>query len=268
MQDLRISFLQSEILWEDPEGNRSRFEKQIKKLPDGNDLIVLPEMFNTGFPVDPYAYAEEAEGPTFEWMYRISAETGSVVTGSLMIEDDERYYNCLVWMDPSGDYQTYYKRHVFHLGEESEFISKGSRRIICELKGWKICPMICYDLRFPVWVKNTFRNGEYEYDLLIFVANWPEIRNHPWKHLLVARAMENQSYVLGVNRVGTDDKGMSYSGDSMLVAADGKVIKACKSSVEESVTEKLSIQSLQDFRRSFNVGADWDDLTAKGAKSR
>ncbi len=260
MQDLKLSFLQSEILWEDPEGNRKHFEQQIKKLPEGNDLIVLPEMFNTGFPVDPYAFAEEADGPTFAWLYRMAAETGAVITGSLMLEDDGRYYNCLVWMNPSGEYQTYYKRHVFHLGEESAFISKGKRRIICELKGWKICPMICYDLRFPVWVKNTYRDGMYEYDLLIFVANWPEIRNHPWKQLLVARAMENQSYILGVNRIGKDDKGIAYSGDSMLLAADGKIIRACKASLEEIVTERLSMHSLQDFRRSFNVGADWDEF--------
>ncbi|MCF8227317.1 MAG: nitrilase family protein [Bacteroidales bacterium] len=261
MRDLKISFIQSDIVWEDPEENRKKFADKISKLKSGDHLIILPEMFNTAFPVDPRQFAEKIDGPTFEWMHESAKQANAVITGSLMIEDDGRYFNCLVWMEPSGNYRTYFKRHVFHLGEESGFISKGMGKIICDLHGWKISPMICYDLRFPVWVKNTYRDGKFEYDLLIFVANWPEIRNYPWKQLLIARAMENQSYVIGLNRVGVDDKGMSYSGDSMLIGPDGKVLSAAGAGKEESISTRLSAGDLKEFRKSFNVGADWDNFT-------
>ncbi len=257
MQDLKILALQTTLIWEDPLENRIRLQKKISDSFDDHDLIILPETFTTGFPVDPHNHSESIDGETFSWMLGLASKLNCVITGSLLLARDNYYANTLIWMQPDGTWQAYEKRHVFTMGGEHEKISPGNQKLVVELKCWKIRPMICYDLRFPVWSKNIYNDG-FEYDLAIYVANWPAVRSYPWKTLLHARAIENQSYVIGVNRVGKDGPGNSYSGDSMVVDPLGKVILSGKEGEDMPLSATLSYDKLVSFRKSFNVGLDWD----------
>lgn len=262
MQDLKILALQAELAWENPERNRLEFEKRIEKEFDSHHLIILPETFTTGFPVDPIQHAEEIDGPSINWMQKISALYNAVITGSLLIKTGENYANTLIWMTPDGNFSYYEKRHVFSMGGEHEKISAGIVQLNVNLMGWKIRPMICYDLRFPVWCKNHFDNSSgFEYDLAIYIANWPAVRSYPWKTLLLARAIENQAYMIGVNRVGFDGPGNSYSGDSMIVDFKGTVLEQGDEGKEQALSVKLSYKDLKEFRNKFNVGLDWDKFT-------
>jgi len=258
MQDLKIYILQSDLIWEDIQANLKAFDKKIAQITRPVDLIVLPEVFNTGFPVDPEKFAEPLSGQTVCWMREKAQQMKAVITGSILMNDEGKFYNTLVWMQPDGNFQIYSKRHVFHLGDEADTINPGNEQLVCNLNGWKIKPLICYDLRFPVWSKNTFRDGKFEYDVLIYVANWPASRSYPWKQLLIARAIENQSYVIGVNRIGKDEKGNSYSGDSLIIDPKGKIISNIKPNQEDICQLNLSAKMLNDFRDKFNVGYDWD----------
>ncbi len=261
MKDLEILYIQSNLAWENPMQNRENFEKIIQGQAQGCDLIVLPETFTTGFPVDPAPVAETTDGESLQWMQRLAAQTGAVITGSLLLKEGNTYFNTLIWMRPGGTFERYDKRHVFSMGGEHKRIKAGSRPLVVELKGWKIRPMICYDLRFPVWSKNRFENGGFGYDLAIYVANWPAVRILAWDALLVARAIENQAFVLGVNRVGLDGLGNSYNGHSKLVDAKGVRISEAPENREASVRVSLSGKQLQKFRNKFNVGRDWDRFT-------
>jgi predicted amidohydrolase len=192
-------------------------------------------------------------------MKRTAAETGAVLTGSIFIEKKGKYTNTLVWMRPDGSFETYDKRHVFSMGGEDKQVSKGTGELIVELNGWKIKPMICYDLRFPVWAKNRIDNeGNYEYDLALFIANWPDARSYPWMQLLIARSIENLAYVVGLNRVGRDPNGIYYSGNSMIIDPKGKVIEETGDGKERVMTADLSYDEMARFRKKFNVGPDWD----------
>lgn len=261
MQDLKVSIIQTEIIRNDPAANHKHFEDRIKRIKEATDLIILPEMFTTGFPSDPEKYAEKPEGATLSWMHKMASEKSAVICGSLMLETDGKYHNALVWMPPDGDYKTYFKRHVFQLGDESALISPGREKLLAELKGWNISPMICYDLRFPVWSMNSLENGKHAFDLLIYVANWPERRNYPWKQLLIARAMENQSYVIGLNRIGPDEKGVNYSGDSMVLDATGQILLQADANRELVKTISLSKSKLLQARQRFNVSRNWDNFS-------
>ena len=264
MQDLKILCLQSDIVSNDPQKNRELFEIKIRNHAENNDLIVLPETFTTSFHVDPKESAETLKGETVVWMQQMASKTGTVITGSLFIEKDGKYFNTLIWMRPDGSFESYEKRHVFTVGGENKLVSKGSEKLIVELNGWKIAPMICYDLRFPVWSKNTITDeGSYAYDLAIYVANWPSVRNYPWEMLLIGRALENLSYIAGVNRVGYDKQGTLYSGDSMIIDPKGKVIEKADEGKERSLSAVLNYQDLKDFREKFNVGLDWDQFEIK-----
>ncbi len=260
MQDLNIVCLQSDLVWENPEANRQHFSVLLEQQTRHHDLIILPETFTTGFPVDPRLFAEPEEGPTIVWMREKAALYGSVVCGSLLIEKKGRYYNLFIWMRPDGSCETYAKRHVFRMGGEHELISQGSSLLTVELKGWKIRPMICYDLRFPVWSRNSLTDGGFAYDLLIYVANWPAVRSWPWKQLLIARAIENQAYVIGLNRVGTDGLGFNYSGDSSLIDAKGQAIMQAVAEKEYLLEMTLNHAELLIFRQKFNVSLDWDQF--------
>lgn len=257
MQDLKVLALQTDLLWEDPEGNRKVFENKINHEFDDHDLIILPETFTTGFPVDPSYHAEPIDGKTIKWMKDISSKFNCVLTGSVLLSKDDHYSNTLIWVLPDGSFQTYDKRHVFSMGGEHEKIRPGSEKIVVEYKGWKIRLMICYDLRFPVWSKNTYNEG-FEYDLALYVANWPAVRSYPWKTLLLARSIENQAYMIGVNRVGKDGPGNMYSGDSMVVSPKGEIISQGKEGEEDTLNATLSYAELVRFRNKFNVGLDWD----------
>jgi omega-amidase len=261
MEPLKLSYLQADLVWENPEQNRRNFEKKILAAAAGSDLIVLPETFTTGFPVDPAPFAETAHGDTLQWMKKTAQETGAVVTGSFLMKKRNSYTNTLVWMRPDGTYERYDKRHVFTMGGEHKHIKAGTAPLIVELKGWKIKPMICYDLRFPVWSKNRYNSGRFAYDLAIYVANWPAVRAYPWNQLLAARAIENQAFVLGVNRVGVDGQGNRYSGHSKLLNAKGVVVSEAPENREALLQATISGEELIAFRNKFNVGRDWDRFT-------
>lgn len=260
MKNLKLMIVQSDLVWENPHQNRKNFERIIKKY-EHSDLIVLPETFTTGFPVDPVPYAESETGESLQWMRQMASETNAVVTGSLLLKTENRYFNSLIWMRPDGTFERYDKRHVFSMGGEHKTIQPGQKQVTIELKGWKIRPMVCYDLRFPVWSKNTYHKGIFEYDLALYVANWPAVRAYPWNQLLIARAIENQAYVVGVNRVGKDGLGNAYDGESQVVDAKGRPLVKAQKGKEEVLFADLSGEELQRFRKKFDVGRDWDSFT-------
>jgi omega-amidase len=252
MNDLTIALIQTGLFWEAPEKNRLSFTKKLDSLPEGVDLIVLPEMFTTGFSMQPEGLAERMDGPTLLWMKEQARKHNAILTGSLIVEEDKQYYNRLIWMCPDGSFSFYDKRHLFTLAGEHHHYSAGARRPLMEWKGWKVMPQICYDLRFPAWSRNT--NG---YDLLLYVANWPTPRREHWKKLLIARAIENQAYVIGLNRVGEDGNGHTYSGDSSVVDFSGEVLYRA-SGVEDLFVVKLSKDSQEAFRQRFAFLNDQD----------
>ena len=263
MSTLTITTIQSNLIWEDKAANLRMLEQKIAGIEEKTEIVVLPEMFNTGFSMRPEALAETMEGETIEWMKRVSRENGIVLTGSLMIEEAGNYYNRLVWMLPNGQYGHYDKRHLFAFGEEDKHYSAGNKRLIASVKGWKINLQVCYDLRFPVWARQAPLSsrrgdgGEVEYDVLIYVANWPERRSHAWKTLLCARAIENQCYVVGVNRVGSDSKNVYHSGNSLVIDPLGQVLYHMAD--EEDVnTITLQKEMLEDVRSKFPFWKDAD----------
>jgi len=263
MQDLRVTILQSNLHWENIEANLKMFAEKIFFIKEKTDLIVLPEMFSTGFSMNNKALAEKMNGRTFEWMKKMAKEKNCVVAGSVIIEERKKYYNRLIWMLPDGKFKTYDKRHLFRYANEQNFYTAGNKKLIVELNGWKICPMICYDLRFPVWIRNRltpnpFPKGKGGYDVLLFVTNWPERRSHPWKTLLMARAMENQCYVFGVNRIGNDGNNIYHSGDSAAINFKGEIISKIKPHEESIETIVLSKHELDDWRKTFPAWMDAD----------
>jgi predicted amidohydrolase len=257
MSDLAITLIQSKLHWESQEKNRELFEEKIHAIETETDLIILPEMFNTGFSMNASALAEQMNGPTMEWMHKMADEKKAVVTGSLIIEEEGKYYNRLIWMLPNGSFSHYDKRHLFTLADEHKTFTCGNHQWIMPLKGWNIYPLICYDLRFPVWSRRT---KKMDYDLLIYVANWPEKRNKAWNQLLLARAIENQCYVAGANRVGEDGNKINYAGESAVIDFKGDLLS--KFQPYENMTQNILLekQALQDFRTQFAFGDDADEF--------
>lgn len=255
--NLKITLIQSDLHWENKEANLQLFAEKIKSLKESTDLIVLPEMFTTGFSMQPEKYAEEMGGDTMTWLKEIASKANCVVTGSFMCKDNGKYYNRLVWMRADGFYSMYDKRHLFSMGNEDKHYAAGKRKIIEEIKGWKICPLVCYDLRFPVWSRRTKKE---DYDVLLYTANWPERRAHPWKTLLLARAIENQCYVVGLNRVGNDGNDIYHSGDSVVIDPKGEVMSKIKEKEEAIETITLNYEELKEFRKQFPVINDSDNF--------
>lgn len=258
MQDLNISIIQANLIWENPEQNLADFQIRLDKITTDPDLIILPEMFNTGFTMNVDKCAEKEKGLTVTWLKEQAKKKDCIICGSLLIEDENKFFNRMFWMHPEGTFETYNKRHLFRMGDEHLTMSQGNRNKIIELNGWKINLQICYDLRFPVWSKNNYSDGNYEYDLLIYIANWPKVRNHAYKSLLLARAIENQAYVLWVNRIGEDGNGVLYSGDSMIIDPYGKIVTMAEESAEQIIESAISYEKLKDYREKFGVGLDWD----------
>ena len=261
MASLTITTIQTNLIWEDKTANLHLLEQKINAIEDKTEIIVLPEMFGTGFSMRPQALAETMDGQTVEWMKRVSRENGIILTGSVMIEEAGKYYNRLIWMLPNGQYGYYDKRHLFAFGEEDKQYSPGNKRLIASVKGWKINLLICYDLRFPVWARqappSSVDGGETEYDLLIYVANWPERRSHAWKTLLCARAIENQCYVIGVNRVGNDGNDIYHRGNSRVMDPLGQVLYHLADEEEvNSIT--LEKETLHEIRAKFPFWKDAD----------
>lgn len=261
MKNLNITFIQANLLWENPEENRKHFDQLMTKVPSDTDLVLLPETFNTGFPVDPVKFAETPDGPTMTWMKAKANQLNAVVCGTLLLNADGHYHNSLVWMCPNGNYELYHKRHTFTIGGEKEPIERGEEPLIVELNGWKIKPMVCYDIRFPMWARNHYHEGVFDYDLGIYLANFPSSRIFVWDTLLMARAIENQAYFIGVNRIGNDPEGVHYSGDSQIINPKGEVIYMTRSDVEAVVPFTLDYERLQTFREKFPVGKDWDQFS-------
>lgn len=260
MKDLHITIVQADLRWEDPQGNREHFEQLLKKMPTDTDLVLLPETFNTGFPVDPQRFAETTEGPTMQWMKQKAQAMHAVVCGTLLLKVDGHYHNSLVWMRPDGTFELYHKRHPFAIGGEKAPIERGTEQLIVELNGWRIKPMVCYDIRFPVWSRNCYENGRYDYDLGIYLANFPSSRITVWDTLLRARAIENQTYFVGVNRVGDDPEGVHYNGYSQVISPKGEILANTEPDTEAIITHTLDYEKLHDFREKFPVGKDWDHL--------
>ncbi|HET9433164.1 MAG TPA: nitrilase family protein [Chitinophagaceae bacterium] len=268
MSTLTITGIQTLLNWENPAANRSMFEDKIKSIKEKTEIIILPETFGTGFSMKPKDLAETMEGETIKWMKRIASEKKSIITGSVIIKENENYFNRLIWMLPNGQHGIYDKRHLFaYAGENAEFTS-GTKRLIASVKGWKINLLVCYDLRFPVWARqasppNPLSKGERalapEYDVLIYIANWPERRNHAWKTLLQARAIENQCYVVGVNRVGNDGNNIYHSGDSMVVDPMGEILFT-KAHEENIFTATLQKEKLDEVRAKLPFWKDGDNF--------
>jgi len=256
--ELNVALIQYDIIWEDSNGNRNRLENILKEIPSETDIVVLPEMFSTGFSMDVSSYAEPMDGDSILWMKEQSSLINSVIAGSIMISENGSFYNRFIFVFPTGNYEFYDKRHLFSMGKEDKMYVFGKERKIFKIKNFRILPQICYDLRFPVFSRN-----KNDYDVLINCANWPVNRIEVWKTLLKARAIENQSYVIGVNRIGKDGNNICYSGDSMVIDSKGKVMDCGTSGEQMVVYSKLSKLSLDRFRRKFPVLDSRDDFFIK-----
>jgi len=259
MEKLNITLVQPDIIWEDAQVNLERYTEMLAPV-DKTDVIVLPEMFTTGFSMQPEKLKETMDGPSVKWMKKLAAEKEAAIVGSLIIVDKGKVFNRLVWVFPDGKTQVYDKRHLFTMGEENEHYSPGTEKLIVEYKGWRFCPLICYDLRFPVWSRNTEN-----YDVLLYVANWPAVRHEVWKTLLQARAIENQSYCFGVNRSGKDGYGLEYNGDSCMIDARGNATFI--GSKEQVTSFNISQNELKKFRKKFPVLNDRDEFLLGAANS-
>jgi predicted amidohydrolase len=263
MSELTISLIQASLHWEDPEANRRMFTEYFRNLDSRSELVLLPEMFSTGFSMQAAALAETMDGPTVGWMREMASRHKKVVAGSLIIREGDHFFNRLVWMLPNGNYGVYDKRHCFSLAGEDRYYTPGSRRLIASVKGWKINLCICYDLRFPVWSRQQKGGAEGnpapEYDLLVYVANWPDRRIHAWKTLLPARAIENQCYVAAVNRVGDDGHGIAHSGWSMIVDPMGEIL-ASEQGRPAVITCALKQEKLRETREKLPFWKDADDF--------
>lgn len=257
MQDLVVSIIQESIVWQDPAANRERFGKLLRDHGADSDLLVLPEMFSTGFNIKSTDHAETMEGKTVTWLLDHAARLNADIAGSVMMQEDGKFYNRLLWGKPDGSLFTYDKRHLFRFAGEDKNYTAGNERVIIDCKGWRCCPQICYDLRFPVWSRNRK-----DYDLLLYVANWPKVRVDHWSSLLTARAIENLSYVVGVNRVGEDGDGHAYNGQSVVLDPKGKPV------VEPGTragcyTVTLDHAELRRYRNKFAALDDADEFAIK-----
>ncbi len=252
MENLKITIIQPDIIWEDIKANLDKYSGILEKV-DQTDVIIFPEMFTTGFSMHPEKLKETMDGVSVTWMKKLAKEKNASVVGSLIIEDDGETWNRAVWVFPDGNVSCYDKHHLYTMGEEHLHYTGGKEKTIVEFRGWKFFPLICYDLRFPVWSRNAEN-----YDVLIYMANWPSPRHHVWKNLLVARAVENQSYCVGVNRAGSDGAGLNYLGNSVVVSSKG--FADFMEEKEAVRTFDISYSELHNFRNSFPLLNDRDEF--------
>lgn len=253
---LNIAVFQFSPVWEDPAANRSKIDEWLYQTVKNRDVVFLPELFTTGFSMHVSELAETMEGETIQWMKKCSSEHQLALCGSLIIRENNRFINRLLFVEPSGEIHFYNKRHLFAMGDEDQHFQPGTARLIVEYKGWRICPLICYDLRFPVWARN--RN---EYDILVYSANWPQARTEVWNILLKARAIENQAYVVGANRVGIDGKMIAYSGNSQVIDPKGHILAEIGDHHKGIVSAGFSYSELLKFRTAFPVLKDADPFS-------
>ena len=253
---MKLTLIQPDIIWEDKFRNLERIGEMISAIPGGSDILILPEMFNTGFSMNPAELAESPESLTFDWMIEIALKYNSGVCGSYIVSDNSNFYNRWIFVSPDSEVWIYNKRHLFSISGEEALFTRGEERVVFKFRGIRICPNVCYDLRFPVWSRN--RN---DYDLLINSSNWPESRRDVWITLLKARALGNQCLVAGVNRIGIDGTGIKYCGDSLIFGPKGEIIAEGNQDLESVITGEISIDELSDFRKKFPVLDDADDFT-------
>jgi predicted amidohydrolase len=272
MSSLTVTLIQTNLHWENKKANLEMLQRKIESITEKTEVVILPEMFSTGFSMKPEIFAEKTDGETVQWMKKMAAERKIILTGSVMIEDpaanaqERKYFNRLIWMLPNGEYGIYDKRHLFAFADEHKHYSAGNKKLIASVKGWKINLQVCYDLRFPVWTRQSplCSKGEGsearpEYDLLINVANWPEKRSTAWKTLLRARAIENQCFVIGVNRVGDDGNKIFYNGESSIIDPLGEIIYH-KNKVEDIFTYTLQKEKVTEIRNQFPFWRDADSF--------
>lgn len=245
--------MQRMLHWEDAQANRTMFGAELLPLKGSTDLIVLPEMFTTGFSMRSADLAEGMDGPTVRWMREMAAATDAALYGSVIIREGDTCYNRGLFVRPDGQVTVYDKRHLFRFAEETAHYGAGKERVVVEWRGWRLLLQICFDLRFPV-----FARSRGDYDVALYVANWPEARRYPWCQLLIARAIENQCYVVGANRVGMDGKGLHYTGDSVIIDPKGQPLLSCAASLEQTLTTSLDRAMLEDFRAKFPVSMEAD----------
>ena len=258
MRDLKITLIQTEPVWEDINDSLALFDEKINDISEKTELIILPEMFTTGFSMNASSLAQDINGSSIKWLQKNSRQTNADIVGSIIFKSNGLYLNRLLWAKPDGRLFTYDKKHLFRFAGEEKVYSEGIENITVELNDWKIRPFICYDLRFPAWTRNI----KNQYDIAIFIANWPEKRSMHWKSLLQARAIENQCYVIGVNRVGVDGNGLFYSGDSSIIDPLGKIIFH-RNDEECTFTTVLSYNRLEEYRKTFPAWMDADDKMIK-----
>jgi omega-amidase len=256
MKDLKITLIQSNLHWEDKDKNLAMFSKKIASVNEDTDIIILPEMFSTGFTMNASKMAEDMNGDAVRWMKEQALKKNCIITGSLIIKEDKNYFNRLIWMRPDG-FEYYDKRHLFSYAGEDKTYSRGNNKLIVTHNDWRIHPLVCYDLRFPVWSRRTKNN---DYDLIIYVANWPERRVHAWKQLLIARAIENQSYVAGLNRTGNDGNNIFHSGESSVIDFKGDQIIDVNNKEEFIQTSTLTKNNLDEYRKQFAFFQDGDEF--------
>ncbi|MFI1772968.1 amidohydrolase [Thalassobellus citreus] len=254
-KELNIALVQSDLVWENPEQNRLNFSEKIKSISDSVDVIVLPEMFTSAFTMNASNVAETMHGDTVLWMQKEALKANAAIVGSLIISEENRFYNRLLFVEPSGKITHYNKRHTFTLAGEDKVFSAGDEKVIIDYKGWKICPLVCYDLRFPVWARNVE-----DYDVLLYVANWPRPRISAWDALLKARAIENMCYVIGVNRVGVDSINIEYSGHSAVYDVLGNIKTNFTPNTEQIELVTLEKRHVEAYRNKLKFLNDKDEF--------
>ena len=258
-RSLKIALIQADLIWQNAKQNRINFSEKINNITEKVDVIVLPEMFTTGFSMQPQKIAEYMVGDTVKWMQQIASEKNTAICGSIIISENKNFYNRFIFMHPEGKIEYYNKRHLFTLAGEHNVYTSGEEKLIIEYKGWKICPLVCYDLRFPVWARNVE-----EYDVLLYVANWPKPRISAWDTLLKGRSIENMCYTIGVNRVGSDANNLEYSGHSGVYNCLGEEVVKAKPNKEETIIAVLEKNHITETRNTLNFLSDKDVFEIKG----
>lgn len=257
---MKINLIQTNIFWQDSLKNKNNVEFILAQNPSSSTISILPEMFNTGFTMQPNNHAEKFKTETYNWLKTQSKKFNTTIVTSIATEEEGNYFNRLHWIESNGNEYFYDKKHLFRMANEDKFYTAGKSSITIKVNDWKIKPLICYDLRFPIWCRNKFDKtiNQWEYDVLLFVANWPEIRNYPWQQLLIARAIENQCYVVAVNRVGVDGNNIQHCGNSLVINPRGEIISQIPLNTEGSFIIDLDKDYLEEFRKTFPVGLDTD----------
>jgi len=253
IENLRVTLVQSNLFWQEHKKNIAMFDSKINSIANQSDLIVLPEMFTTGFSLEPENIAENMNGNTVNWLINKAKTIKSAIGGSIIINENNCFYNRFIFAKPDGSYSFYDKKHLFRMANEHKHFTAGNNKVIVDLNGWRLRLLVCYDLRFPVWSRNIN-----DYDLLIYVANWPKARNSQWEILLKARAIENQCYVMGVNRIGLDGNNTEYLGNSLIISPKGEVLAKANDNEEQIVTTELDYELLLKYREGFPVSLDAD----------